>query len=85
MTLQEKEDNFTLLLQQAARKLGCYFIEESGEGHDLETDDMYLEDVGGWLVPNGTPEGEAKTNENYRFAEWELTDSGEVKILFNKY
>ncbi|MBQ7670567.1 MAG: hypothetical protein IJS45_07600 [Clostridia bacterium] len=70
LTFEEKINNFTDMLNAAASKLGCVFIQDSGEGHDLETVDMYLEDVSGWLVPKGTPEEEARRDEFYRFAEW---------------
>ena len=85
LTLQQKIDNFTEFLIGEAHKIGCVFIEESGEGHERETDTMLLEDVGGWLAPIGTPDEDAKQSENYRFAEWKLTDSGDIVIEFNKY
>ncbi len=59
-TFDQKIDNFTELLIKSAEKLGCRFIQDSGEGHDLETDTLYLEDVSGWLVPIDIPNNEAK-------------------------
>lgn len=85
LSLQQKIDNFTEFLKIEAEKIGCVFIEESGEGHDEETDTMLLEDVGGWLVPIGTREKDAKKDENYRFAEWKRTDNGDIIIEFNKH
>ena len=85
LTLEQKTDNFTKLLHDEALKLGCEFFEDSGEGHDFETDTMYFEDVGGWLAPVGTPIDLAKKDENYRFAEWKFGDNNEVVIEFKKY
>ena len=85
LSLDQKVDNFSRFLQEAAEKIGCVFYEDSGEGHDLETDTLYLEDVGGWLAPIGTPENEAKCDENYRFAEWRQNNNGQIVIEFVQY
>ena len=81
----EKEENYTALLEAEAEKLGCVFFEDSGEGRDLETDTLYLEDVSGWLAPIGTPEKDAKKDENYRFAEWKKCENGEIVVEFKRY
>ena len=84
MTFEEKEKRYSELLQKAAEDTSSVFIEDAGEGHDLELDDIYLEDVSGWLVPIGTPPERWKSDEWYCFAEWEL-DGKEVTIRFNKH
>ena len=81
----EKEENYTALIKAAAEKQGCVFFEDSGEGRDLETDTLYLEDVSGWLAPIGTPEKDAKKDENYRFAEWKKCENGEFVVEFKRY
>ena len=81
----EKEENYTALLEAEAEKLGCVFFEDSGEGRDLETDTLYLEDVSGWLAPIGTPEKDAKKDENYCFAEWKKCENGEIVVEFKRY
>ncbi len=81
----QKEENYTALIKAAAEKQGCVFFEDSGEGRDLETDTLYLEDVSGWLAPIGTPEKDAKKDENYRFAEWKKCENGEFVVEFKRY
>lgn len=84
MTFKEKENNFTELLNREADKLGKIFIVDSGEGSDLETDTMYLEDVSGWLCPKDTPVSEQQHDKWYCFAEWKIEDDT-VIIEFNKH
>lgn len=83
-TFEEKIDAFTEFLHNAAKERGMIFIEEAGDGHDLLTDEMYLEDVAGWLCPIGTPEDEQKDEKWFVIAEWEMID-GEPVIKFVKY
>lgn len=85
LTFEQKEENFTAFLNSEAERQGFVFFQDSGEGRDLETDTMYLEDVSGWLAPIGTPEKDAKTDENYRFAEWKKRENGEIVIEFKRY
>ena len=84
MTFKEKEEAYTKLLEREAEKLGMNFIVDSGEGHDLELDEIYLEDVSVWLFPKGTPVEHQKDDEFYRFAEWRLEDD-EILIEFKDY
>lgn len=53
LTLEQKINNFSQLLSDAAQKLNCVFVEESGEGNTKETETYLLEDVFGWLIPVG--------------------------------
>lgn len=85
ITFEQKEENFTAFLKAEAERQGFVFFEDSGEGRDLETENMYLEDVSGWLAPIGTSETDAKNDENYCFAEWGKNENGEFVIKFKKY
>lgn len=85
LSLDQKVKNFTACLHKAAEKNGCVFFEDSGEGHELETETMFLEDVSGWLAPIGTLEENARIDANYRFAEWQMGDSGEIESHFKVY
>ena len=38
-------------VQKEARKSGCIYYADCGEGKDGETKDMDLEDMFGWLIP----------------------------------
>ena len=91
LSFEEKCNNYSLLLHAVAKELGCFFEEESGEGHDLLTDTLYLEDVAGWLIPLNrkseficTDRRDARWNGYFCFAEWRFED-GEVLIDFKKY
>lgn len=84
MIFEEKEKNYTRLVESAAKKLGKVFIPESGEGHDLETDTLYLEDISGQLFPEGTPKEQQKLDKWYCFAEWKI-EGNDVIINFVKY
>ena len=83
MTIDEKEDRFIEIVNHEADKLGMEFIIDSGEGRDHETEDLYLEDLSGWLFPKGTPEKQKKTDQFYRFAEWSIVD-GVVSVDFKE-
>ena len=72
MTLNEKEQAYTELLNQTAEAAGMIFVQESGEGHDLVTDTMYLEDVSGWLCPKDTPVSQWRLDKYAVMAEWEM-------------
>lgn len=82
MTFAEKERNFTALLNASAAAKGCRFIQDSGEGRDLETGDLYLEDVSGWLVPLHIPTDEEKQEKYYCFAEWRELGDGKFAVEF---
>ena len=84
MTFEEKENAYTSLIERAADSEGKLFIEDSGEGRDKETEDMYLEDVSGWLAPKTIPEEHRRDDEYYCFAEWEIVD-GKPVVHFRHY
>ncbi|MCL2016003.1 MAG: hypothetical protein FWG68_07120 [Defluviitaleaceae bacterium] len=51
LTFDQKSDNYIAIINRLAEKQGCFFEIECGEGHDLETETIYYEDLSGWLVP----------------------------------
>lgn len=81
MDLKEKIDAFSMLLKKSANNLGGTWIDESGEGHAEERDNILLEDVSGWLTPIKFPEVMRKNDAFACFAEWR-DDGGEVIIDF---
>ena len=94
LSLDQKSDNFTKILNKAAADHMCVFYEESGEGHDMVTDTLYCEDVSGWLVPLDMADELLAVNKKHRrgiewseffcFAEWRQEGS-DIKINFKKY
>lgn len=60
-----KFERFFEIVQTQAKKTGAVFFLFSGEGNELETDEMDLMDLSGWLIP----EPKAKIFEK----EWEQT------------
>lgn len=48
---QEKFERFWKLIQDRAEKEESRFFMECGEGREFETDEMFGEDISGWLVP----------------------------------
>lgn len=55
--LRKREDSkfekFFEIVQDAAKRKGCVFFLDCGEGRDLETEDLSGEDLSGWLIPEG--------------------------------
>ena len=81
MTLNEKEIAFEKLLIDRARTAGYLFLWESAAGNDEERENIYLEDVCGWLVPIGIPEEQWHDDKFYVCAEWKDV-GGEIEIEF---
>jgi len=91
LTFEQKCENFTILLNEAAQEQGCFFVGDSGEGHDMETENLYCEDSSGWLIPNARKEEHESTDrEDNRwdeyscFAEWSQ-DGDNIIIEFKEY
>ena len=92
LTLDQKSDNFTVILDTAADKRGRVFIADSGEDNWLETDTLFLENVSGWLIPLDRQREFALTDnrhdekwdEFFVFAEWRQEDDN-ILIDFKKY
>ncbi len=85
MTLDEKEQKYIDFVIKQAQERGFIFIVDTGDGRDFETDDMYIEDLCGWLCPEGAPLEEQKKEKYYCFAEWEIKKDGSLQVVFNKY
>ena len=84
MTFQEKLDALERLIQETAGKHGMEFLGESGEGRDMELDDIYLEDVSGWIFPKGTPKRKQTSRKYDTMACWRLVN-GRPVIDFELY
>ena len=92
LTLNQKSDNFSKLLHEAAALEDCLFFEDSGEGNDMETDTLYCENVSGWLVPLrmkdefiNSDKGNKRWDKYFVFAEWKQGESNRIVIDFVKY
>lgn len=87
----QKVINSHQLIQEAAQKSNKVFFEEAGDGHELITDDLWLEDVWGWLIPeskvkefnelflkfdNSIESDNSPWWKYYTCAEWEKTNNG---------
>ena len=46
-----KFEKYFAIIEEEARKLGGVFFSETGEGRDLDLEDIEVCDLGGWLVP----------------------------------
>lgn len=46
-----KFEKFFAIVQDAAKKKGCVFFLDAGDGRDFETDSLEGEDLMGWLIP----------------------------------
>ena len=46
-----KFEKYFYIVQEEAKKLGGVFFSETGEGRDLDLEDIEVCDLGGWLVP----------------------------------
>lgn len=84
MTLDEKEKAYSAYVEKIAKDQGMVFVIDSGEGRDLLTEDMYIEDISGWLSPKDIPEEQRKDSKYYCFAEWEQVGEA-IKVSFVKY
>jgi len=88
----QKEKNGELLVEKAASALGAVFFTDSGEGRDIETDEVYLMDMSGRLIPldrigdfESSPSIHDKIwAEFFCFAEWRL-DGDDIKIDFKQH
>jgi hypothetical protein len=96
LTFEQKSENFTKILNEAANSYNCVFFEDCGEGNDLETDTLYCENVSGWLIPRdkeiafsslSTRKERFEADEwgdCFVFAEWKK-DETDIVINFKKY
>lgn len=91
LSFEEKEENFIKLVDKEASKIKKRFFIDSGEGHDLETDDLYCEDIFGWLIDENLVDEFLKSDreserwdEFYVCEEWSRVNN-EIIIDFKKY
>lgn len=86
-----KSDAFFKLVQEAAKKQGCRFFMDAGEGREIQNDRIDGEDLSGWLIPfNKTDLFEPNWGKNtisdewgefFTFAIWE-EHNGDITIKF---
>lgn len=96
--LRKREDSkfekFFGIVQDAAKKKGCAFFLDCGEGRDLETEDLSGEDLSGWLIPEDRAAQFEKEflgghirevwNEFIAFATWHSSPNG-INISFQQF
>ncbi|EGG91194.1 hypothetical protein HMPREF0491_00375 [Lachnospiraceae oral taxon 107 str. F0167] len=91
--------NIFILYKKRQKKLGGVFFSETGEGRDLDLEDIEVCDLGGWLVPFdqadefealylGRKDKEIWDNERwdnmYIFVDY-MFDGNSVSVKFDKY
>ena len=92
--LRTKEDSkfieFFKIVQKRAEETGNVNFLDTGEGHDLITDELDCEDLSGWLIPDSKAKEFEKDFINwqtdawwdfYAFANWEIKDD-KIVIVF---
>ncbi|MBO1871473.1 hypothetical protein J4O15_11150 [Lachnoanaerobaculum sp. Marseille-Q4761] len=94
-----KFEKYFYIVQEEAKKLGGVFFSETGEGRDLDLEDIEVCDLGGWLVPfDQADEFEAlylgrKDKEIWDKERWDnmyifvdyMFDGNSVSVKFDKY
>ena len=89
-----KFEKFFEIVQKTAEKHGFVFFLDSGDGHDIVTDEFEGENLQGWIIPKEKA-NEFETQFNkfsnseewddfYGFAVW-YEEEGKIKILFRAY
>ena len=92
-------EKYFYIVQEEAKKLGGVFFSETGEGRDLDLEDIEVCDLGGWLVPfDQADEFEAlylgrKDKEIWDKERWDnmyifvdyMFDGNSVSVKFDKY
>lgn len=92
--LRSQEKNkfikFFAIVQDAAKKKGCVFFLDAGDGREFETDTIEGEDLMGWLipeekVPDFTKEWEAgdvsdEWSDFYKWAIWDNPEKPTIKF-----
>ena len=91
----ERFERFFAIVQEEAAKQSRVFFLDSGDGRELETEELSGEDLTGWLVPlgeakafqeewQGGGEVDEKWSEYIVFATWKWAD-GKIAIFFDSY
>ena len=91
ITIQEKENNFRLALQNEAEKAGAVFFEDIENGIEIETADMLGWDMFGFLIPKDLEQSFQKDWQNDDTESWDdylvservSEINGKLKISFN--
>ncbi len=91
----EKFLKYFSIVQAAACELGKIFFFDTGEGHDIITNELEGEYLSGWLIPiekasefeklweSWNVDGNEAWDQYYCFAEW--TNNGDIHIEFRFY
>lgn len=94
-----KFEKYLAIIEEEARKLGWVFFSETGEGRDLDLEDIEVCDLAGWLVPfDQADEFEAlylgrKDKEIWDSDRWDdmyifvdyILEGDNVSVKFDKY
>ena len=94
-----KFEKYLAIIEEEAKKLGGVFFSETGQGRDLDLEDMEVCDLVGWLVPfDQADEFEAlylgrKDKEIWDSDRWDdmyifvdyILDGDNVSVKFDKY
>ena len=94
-----KFEKYFVIIEEEPRKLGGVFFSETGEGRDLDLEDIEVCDLAGWLVPfDQADEFEAlylgrkdkeiwdndRWDDMYIFVDY-ILDGDNVSVKFDKY
>lgn len=94
-----KFEKYVAIIEEEAKRLGGVFFSETGEGRDLDLEDIEVCDLAGWLVPfDQADEFEAlylgrKDKEIWDSDRWDdmyifvdyILDGDNVSVKFDKY
>jgi hypothetical protein len=90
----DKFEKYFEIVRNAAKKKGCIYFVDCGEGRELFTDELEGEDLSGWLIPKEkadmfekefqSKDVSEKWNSYVCFAIWSNTDKG-VEIEFRNF
>ena len=94
-----KFEKYLAIIEEEAKRLGGVFFSETGEGRDLDLEDIEVCDLAGWLVPfDQADEFEAlylgrKDKEIWDSDRWDdmyifvdyILDGDNVSVKFDKY
>lgn len=94
-----KFEKYFAIIEEEAKRLGGVFFSETGEGRDLDLEDIEVCDLAGWLVPfDQADEFEAlylgrKDKEIWDSDRWDdmyifvdyILDGDNVSVKFDKY
>ena len=94
-----KFEKYFAIIEEEAKRFGGVFFSETGEGRDLDLEDIEVCDLGGWLVPfDQADEFEAlylgrKDKEIWDKERWDnmyifvdyMFDGNSVSVKFDKY